>query len=380
MSTIGNISGPSAIAQPVLPVVTPQASPSAASTTALTPLGSVEERLAAALIEIGGPASSVGLVGLLRPSSPGDVAVLLAQVSLTLEDTSDEAKANRAKLALNAIAQALRLLDPLAIDELRRTEFASKGEAEKLGSDIEAARGGPAARIAVLSALTDPAQIAAAAPELSALKAQIVSIAVDALDRTAALLTKEIGRLPAGDRRTVVEGQLDATNARRASLSGSDAYALAVSALSANASLLSGRVQTYGAASVEAAAALEQSLMAITSLVASVSASISANGSNEAVENSGRSTAIDALLSSILKTSARADTAFAAQVSSPQAEGRLDEKTARNSEAMHAGIAQLVQSLLSAAADLASALSRLDPLTISEPGLEPGRSRVRLDV
>ncbi|MNL68810.1 hypothetical protein D3C87_1935890 [compost metagenome] len=82
----------------------------------------------------------------------------------------------------------------------------------------------------------------------------------------------------------------------------------------------------------------------------------------------------------MLKTSARADTAFAAQGSSPQAEGRLDEKTARNSETESAAVAALVQSLLSAAADLASALSRLDPLTISAPGIEPGRSRVRLDV
>lgn len=378
MSAIGTITGPLIVPQ-TAPVAPASQTEAVVQTTSTPP--TLEERLADALMQIGGPASSVGLSGLYRPQAPGDVSILLAQVSLTLEATNDQSNAMRGRLAFSALSQAFRSLDPTALDEARKTELASKGEAGQLRTELQNAHNGwQTQRIAQLEAITDPKEKEKVAAELAGLKSQVVESAKSMLDKTATLLQKEIARLPEGDRRDAVQAQLNATNDRRASLNGADAYSKVQSAYSANDSLLGTKVDEYNAAAAAASSSVEQLLSAITAIIANVAASITARDAVEGPEKHARNTAIDELLTEILKASIRADEAFIDHLDSSNAAGRLEQQTARNDGTSRAGLAKLMEALLAAVADLLSALSGLDPLTIQAPATQPGRSRVRLDV
>ncbi|MDO1583208.1 hypothetical protein [Rhizobium oryzicola] len=377
MSSVSSISNAPIAPQIVTPDAVTPVGPAQAVSGLVT--SSVEDQLAAALALMGGPNSSVGLSGLYRAQSPGDISVLLAEASLTLQNISDEAKAEKARLAMGSVVDALTAYSAVA---QRQTELDAKADAAKLQSDIATKQQSIAEQIAALEAITDPDQKAAVAPQLANLKSEMVSLAQTALAQTAALLQRELDRLPDGDRSKSVADQLAAVNLQITTLAGPDAYSNALSALAANDVLLVTKIQDYDAAAnaIPGISDINQAVMAIAANVATVFASINALQVSQSAHDVAENSAVDRLLSDILQAAAKADASFIQEENGPTLAAQTQLRTARQDDAERTDQSKLVDALLMAAVDLLLQLSTLESLTIQEPQIQPGRSRLRVDV
>ncbi|KAB0676866.1 hypothetical protein [Aureimonas leprariae] len=422
MSTIGTISGPSFV--PSTPDET--AKPQTAAAVTRVSSAAPDARLSALLDQIAGSSSGVGLAGLRPVSAPGDLAVLLAEASLALEKTNDAASGSRASLVLAKIVNAMQAYDPAAARALEQVETAAaatakdkreeiaaerqplearvaeaeksveslKAEIRSLDAPIEAARKAVAALEGTKGHETDPAylqavknlstltnrqsdlgkQLPGREAALAAAKADLAAYARQAAGEVGAILATEVGRLEKSDRRTATEATRQSMASDADGLGPTDA-AGATKLLDKLGGVLTAKVAEYTAAA-NTAFSLARLLASLVTIAGTrVAAFASASFASETTVGLERGRDIDQLMSDLFEAAAEGDRSAA--IADPAA---AERRAGTEDDAAAVAAQRAATAVLAAATDLLGTLASLDPLVVQAPPVQPGRSRMRLEV
>jgi len=298
----------------------------------------------------GVPAAAI--TGLRVPSSPGDISVLLAETFAALEESIGDARAMGDSMLLNGLLQALHSATPqAAAAEVIQDDKAEKTEVDALLASIIAGRA---------AAGGDPAAMVALARASLTAAAGIFSAEALRLDGTA---RGEAAAAQAFDLQGALAVLDAATPAEQAGLAAGIVSTLE-SLLEQKSGALQSGIET-GSQSLTAAS------IALNATVARVSAQIASQQSARNLDASQRGLLVDDLLSTLMQAAARGDRP--ASLAARPADSRLAEDDPE-------GLRRIAESILAAAADLAATLATLDPLAMPVPAVQPGRSRVRLEI
>lgn len=343
--------------------------------------------------------SALGLAGLRAPSSQGDVSILLAQVSLTLEQTIGDARANRAANGLGGVSVGVGAFGLVALAETLQgnmTKLAStKGESaafdaartpltarrDSLVTQIDGKNGElTAARAALAAAATDTAKQAAQA-EVTALTGQIASLTgqkgdVEASIKALSLATleKEVARLEAqGD--SAPSGALAAKRAELAAMRTSTDVSAHLAVLQGEATYFTGAIAALQSSVDRGAAAASD----IARIVQSVTVQLASTARGADLVNRSQDAARDIDVEAIFTKIAQS-IAENGKSANPLLRENLGVRDILEDRDAEKRILAIAVGLMGAVSDLLATVAGLDPLTLPDPAGRAGQSRMRLAI